>query len=278
MHLLLLVTVPILLLTSFKNNDLKGVEVLQKMIESIDHISTIQFKLKDHERINNKIRIGEEDVKMTYDPLQIYVYVQQPDKGVEVLWKKGENHNKAYVHSKGIPFTLSLDPYGKKMRNGHHTLFELNFHYIQDIVKEMKRNSGNQFERYIKNVGKIDFDGKHCYQIEIHYPEFRYYSYQVKNGESIIDIAKDKNLSEYMILEKNHLKNYHDIKEGQQIKLPTAYAAKTIFYIDEATYLPLVQMIYDDQGLFEKYEYYDLKLNPTFDKNEFSKKNKSYHF
>jgi len=248
------------------------------MIESIDHISTIQFKLNDHERIHNKIRVGEEDVKMNYNPLQIYVYVQAPDKGIEVLWKKGENHNKALVHGKHMPITISLDPYGKKMRNGHHTLFELNFHYIAGIVKTMMQNSGGQFENYVKNKGTITFDGKSCYEIEIQYPEFRYYSYQVKKGESIIDIAKQKNLSEYMILEKNKLKNYHDIQEGQQILIPTAYASKTVFYIDESNYLPLVQMIYDDQGLFEKYEFYDLKLNPSFGKDEFSRKNKAYHF
>jgi outer membrane lipoprotein-sorting protein len=36
--------------------------------------------------------------------------------------------------------------------------------------------------------------------------------------------------------------------------------------------------MYDDQGLYERYEFKKLKLNPNFSDAEFTKEYASYHF
>jgi len=49
-------------------------------------------------------------------------------------------------------------------------------------------------------------------------------------------------------------------------------------YIDKTNYLPVVQIIYDDKGLFGQYEYNSLIVNPVFAPDEFTSKFKDYKF
>jgi len=80
-------------------------------------------------------------------------------------------------------------------------------------------------------------------------------------------------------LKKNkEIKNFGDVKPGQIIIIPNAYARKTVLYIDKNTYLPILQTMYDDIGLFEQYEFYNLQLNPKIAEEEFTKEYKGYHF
>jgi outer membrane lipoprotein-sorting protein len=59
---------------------------------------------------------------------------------------------------------------------------------------------------------------------------------------------------------------------GKQIKVPSAYAKKSTIYIDKETYMPIFQEMSDDIGVFERYEYSSLKINPAFKEDEFSEK------
>lgn len=266
-----LLFIPVLFISSI--NKKSDTEVIHSMFRAIEDIKSIEFTLKDYERVNGSLRVGEQDVKMTYKPLNIFVKVNAPEKDIEVLWKEGENHGKAYVHKKGVPIKMSLNPLGKKMRHGHHTIFELNLNYMKGVLSEFLEQDNTVKDIKITNGGTVTFDGKECMEMIIDNPHFKYRPYNVKAGESVIDISNKYHLSEYMILEKNkELKNYEDVKAGQTIQIPTSYAKKFVLYIDKSTYLPIVQMIYDDQGLFEKYEYYNVQINPSFSGKEFSKK------
>ena len=91
-------------------------------------------------------------------------------------------------------------------------------------------------------------------------------------------IAQKLYLNEFEIKELNKLKEFTGLKAGQTLVLPNAYAKKTILFIDKKTFLPLVQVIYDELGFFERYEYHGLQVNPTFEKDEFTKDFPAYHF
>jgi outer membrane lipoprotein-sorting protein len=82
-----------------------------------------------------------------------------------------------------------------------------------------------------------------------------------------------------MIMQINQgIDSYDDIKAGQQIKVPNAYARKTVLYIDKETYLPIVQKMYDEKSLFAHYEFHNLQLNPAIRAEEFSRTYKEYNF
>ena len=82
-----------------------------------------------------------------------------------------------------------------------------------------------------------------------------------------------------MILEKNPgIKHYRDVQEGQLIRVPIAYAQKMTLDIDPLTYLPVIIEIFDEQGLYERYEYRDIRVNPAFGSNTFREDNPQYSF
>jgi outer membrane lipoprotein-sorting protein len=101
----------------------------------------------------------------------------------------------------------------------------------------------------------------------------------VQNGENLVTIAYKLFVSDYMIMSVNSdIDGYYDVKPGQKIKVPNAYARKTFLFIDKETYLPVVQIMYDEKGLFSKYEFTDVKVNPKFSDVDFSKENDQYDF
>lgn len=252
-------------------------EVLDNMLNSISQIKSLSYSTKITERIDGKIDTGINHVKVQFNPYKAYVKVTT----AELLYVQGENGNKALVKSNSVPyFNVSLDPYSPLLRKGqHHTIFELGFSYFGDIVKEAYKNSGNGFENLFALKGSITWEGRDCHVVVIDYPEFKFVPYVVKPGEDLVKIANKLKVSDYMILERNpSVKDYSSVKAGQSIMVPNAYGKKTIIYIDKQNHLPIVQIIYDDKGIFAKYEFMDVKVNHKFADVEFTKGYKDYNF
>jgi outer membrane lipoprotein-sorting protein len=70
----------------------------------------------------------------------------------------------------------------------------------------------------------------------------------------------------------------YDVKAGQVIKVPSYYAKETVMYINTKTYLLYKILVYDLKGLYESYEFRNLKLNVNFKPNEFTKDFPEYGF
>ena len=56
------------------------------------------------------------------------------------------------------------------------------------------------------------------------------------------------------------------------------YSNKAIMYIDKKTFIPVNLKVYDELGLFEAYEFYNMKINVAFAPDEFTKNFKGYGF
>lgn len=165
------------------------------------------------------------------------------------------------------------------VRSGsHHNLFASNPNYTAEIIRDTYQKVGKDFPAIFKKEGEVVFDGKSCYKIVVDYTPYKLYNYKVKAGEDVFSIAKKLYLNEFKIKELNKLEDYTGLKAGQVLVLPNAYARKTILFIDKKSGLPLVQIIYDELGFFERYEYHDVQVNLTFKKDEFSKNFPAYHF
>jgi outer membrane lipoprotein-sorting protein len=52
----------------------------------------------------------------------------------------------------------------------------------------------------------------------------------------------------------------------------------TLLLVDKEYMLPVNNKVFDDKGLFETYEYFDLKVNPPIAPEEFTKTYKDYNF
>jgi hypothetical protein len=252
-------------------------EIMDKMIFEVDRLKAISYTTVMTERIDGKLSNGSNNVKVNFYPFKAYLKLTS----AEVLFIEGANNNKAIVKSNSVPyFNVNLDPNGSIMRKGqHHTIFELGFTYFTSIIKEAIRRVGPDFNKYFSLIGSINWEGKDCFVVVVDYPEFKFVPYEAKNGESVIDIAKKHKVSEYMILERNpELKDYYSVKTGQKMMIPSAYAKKTIIYVDKQNYLPIVQVIYDDRGIYARYEFKNVIVSPGFSPQEFTKDYKDYNF
>jgi len=270
-----------LLFTSFKVERKKisdNEAFINKLFETIDNVKTLRYELKCNERINGKMQHTESKVKLQISPRKLYVSVGGP----EVLWMEGQNNGNAFVNPGAFPYmNLNLDPYGLLMRKDqHHTIHEMGFNYLADILKDVRKKVGeNKVDKYFKIAGEDKHNGRPCYKLMIAFSDFEWSSYKVKKGETLVTIARRLKLGEYMILERNHkIRWYSDIKEGQIIQIPNAYAKLTILLVDKEYLLPVSNKVYDDLGLYETYEYYNLRVNTPILPEEFTKNYKEYNF
>ena len=210
--------------------------------------------------------------------MSCYIVILQPKAGAEVLYVEGQNNGKAIYEPNGFPYIrLDLDPMGKAMRKkSHHTIHEVGFHYLADLVRNLYALHPETFsidEEYTWNGRK----GQRLLALS---NDFKIVDYTVGKDETLVTIARKLYHNEHKMLEMNDdVKDYDDVDEGQVIKIPNIYAKQMELFIDDKTGLPLVQKLYDEQGLLEQYVYTEIELNITlpegiFDKGNLGKGNK----
>jgi len=267
----------VLISFEYQTKDIYDAEdITDKMFIAISNIKTMRYKLKIAERINGKIENRESSVKLQVSPRKLYLKI----KNQEVLWIQGENGGNALVNPGAFPYVnLNLDPLGSLMRKDqHHTIHEMGLNYFLSILRSYKEKYADRFKKVFFITGEEAFNGRMCYKLSILIHDFAWEEYTVRKGENIISIARKLHVSEYMILEGNHIKWYDDVKEGQIIEVPNAYSKYALLLVDKELMLPINTKMIDDKGIFESYQYLDLKINTPIAPEEFSKNYKDYHF
>ncbi len=255
-------------------------ELVSKMINAINDFKTGKYVIDKIERIGDHNNTSEMIVKVQASPFKAYSYCVKPIPGIEILYVSGWNNNNAYIKPNQFPYVnLSLNPFGSTLRKDeHHTIPDMGFSYLGNILSDNIVKRTEEFYSSLSSDNEAEWKGKSYYKLTIDVANFGYVNYKVLNGENIYYIGKKLHLSDYMILSYNHLSDFDDVSPGQVIKVPNSYAKKIELYLDKDNYLPLVQIIYDEKGLFEQYEYNSFVLNPVISPEEFTPTYKDYKF
>ncbi len=254
-------------------------EIIEQMLDSINNIKTQRFNVKATERVGDRIYFAESYIKLNINPKKIYY--KSLAKGTELLWVSGTNKGNAIVHTTQFPFmNLDLDPFGSLMRKDqHHTIFELGTPYVGSIIAKTILNAPKDFDKHFIYAGVVTWDKKECYQIIIEYPDYKYVEHITQKGETVTSIAHKYSTSDFKIRNKNNLSSYFGtIKEGKKLQIPVPYSNKAIIFINKKTFIPINIKVYDEGGLYESYEYYNMKNNIPFASDEFLKTYKDYNF
>lgn len=264
-----------------QSNSYSVEELLTKMDSSITSNNEIKFTFLKQERVKGEFRYSSSEVKVQKnDGLNIYMRSNTPREGLEILYREGQNENNVLINTNSFPFiNMNLDPWGDLIRdNQHHTIHDLGFYTIQGMFRNFKTSMGDSLSKFIERSHDVVWEGYNCYRITVSYPHFDYVKYEVLKDETIDDVANKFNVSAYMILEKNDFSDYDDIDEGDVILVPNLYAKYCEVYLAKDNFLPVRQVILDDQGIYEKYEYLNVNVNPKFDHNELDHKYTAYGF
>src|SRR5690606_33708599 len=117
----------------------------------------------------------EQDVKFNRKPKKVYTYVHSPNKGVEILYLEGKNSGKAYINPNAFPYmNISLDPYGSIMRKGnHHTVNEVGFDYIKEVVNEIAKDTSLNFEDIFLFEEDAKFNNIDYFKLTIDYKPYK---------------------------------------------------------------------------------------------------------
>ncbi len=258
-----------------------ALSVINGMLEAIGNSKQFTYKIKSWERFGTEMIYCESDVRMQVKPYKVYLKTWAPEAGIEILYAEGERDGLALIKPSGFPYlNVKLDPGSSRMREDqHHTILESGFGYFGGIIRRSLDAHQNDFERYVTLEDGSPWQGKACYLLTIDHPAYAWISYTVKPGETILSIARRNGLPEHSIMERNpSLDDYSDVKPGEVIRIPNAYASKTVLYIDKQTLIPIKKLIYDDRGLYERYEFHYLNAAPGLGSNTFNPENPEYGF
>ena len=263
------------------SQDITPKELIEKMHEGIANYRDLKFKLYRSERVNGQQVLGCFDGKISMDPFMIYIKNIIPNEGSEILYKEGENNNKAWVNPDTFPYiTLSFYPESNLLKaGGHHTLKDAGFDFLDEIFSFYETEFKSQLYKFLENRGIVNWKGLKCYKLILNHPGYKIINYNANKNETLLIIAKNKLLNSYKLSELNpSIKATKNLNEGQLIKIPNAYAKKVIIYLAINSFLPVYQEIYDEIGLYEKYVYKDLTFGIKIPKEEFSVDNDEYGF
>lgn len=262
-----------------KNENLSAIQILHQMIDSIDNIKTLKVKLEALERFQDKYLKSTSFYKISYYPKK-KLYFINPEKKLEILYIEGQNENKALVKHPSLPMSIFLDPNGAIMKKKqHYTIHELGFQFIAQTIQVALFKEKERYINYLHYLGVIQKNGKQCYGLYYESSNFDYVLYKIESKETVVNIARKFNINEYIIRDKNNLYFEFDyLKKGSTILIPKMYCKKAFLYIDKTTFLPVSVNLYDDKGLLESYDFFNVQKNIPIPSLEFTKNFKEYNF
>ena len=245
-------------------------QLISHLSAAIQNLKTLRCQANAQERIGTKYHPDRTLMKLAFNPLRVYI---KNAKGVEVLYITGQNGGDAWVNPNAFPYvTLSLDPNGALMRKGqHHTALQAGFGTIAELLENSASRPDKSFTRSFRYAGDTTVMGRASYILRSDYPQFRYVAYRVAKNETPATVAARFGCGEYRVLERNKLDVGQKLTEGQTLQVPNTYGRRTLIAVDQKTFLPNAVAVYDDQGLFEKYDFFDVVANQPIPAAEFSK-------
>lgn len=259
-------------------------EIVNSMLASIGKLKTYKYTMRSLERIvgMKNLRGGDIYTKINVSPQKSYLkMITDPNMGTELLYVKGERGDKVLVNPGKFLPTLKLSPFSSLVtKEQHHTLLSSGFSVTAKVLADgVKRaDAKGKFDEVFKYAGDVTWNNRSCYKLIVEDPEYAIVTYKALEGEKMYDVALKLLIPEYSLVELNGVKNFEESLAGKTLKVPNAYAKKTILYVDKETHLPIYQEMTDDKGVFERYEFYSVVVNPQFAADEFTEKFSEYNF
>ncbi len=262
---------------SFSQN--RAYNILKKSTEIMKTAKNMTYSNFAVERIDGKTEKGKlAHTKVNVKPYKVYLK-QEREGGAEILYNTEITTTTALVNPGSFPYiNLNLDPNGSIMHKGeHHSILQADINYTYNIVNHSLKTEADK--KKVSYINTVIIKGVKYHKIKLTNSNYKIVTYKVKPNEDLIKIAKKLYLNSYSIIElNNNINGLNDVKSGQIIKVPSHYAKETIMYINTDTYLLYKILVYDNKGLYEAYEFRNLKINVNFKPDEFSKYFSEYNF
>lgn len=256
-------------------------DVVSKMLTACDNIKTLRYTLKKWERIKGKSEFGQLTCTVQKSPFKVYIYNVTPNPGAEVLYETSMGEY-AKVNPAKFPYiNLNLHIDGGQLRDKqHHNIKSSGFDYFAGLIRHSQKKFAAVIDKALVLEGTVTWNNKPCYKMVLNNPDYKFVEYTMQGNETVLQAANKLYVNEYRILELNPsiVDDAYDTAPGKKLKVPSDYGKRIVLYVDKATNLPLCQFIYDEIGLYEQYEFYDVQVNPTLAPKELTADYEKYKF
>ncbi|MCS6895629.1 MAG: DUF1571 domain-containing protein [Bacteroidia bacterium] len=256
-------------------------QILNTMIERTGTIQGLRYELKKYERIQGKLILEQMRFKLRRQPFAVYGYQISPRKGVEVLFPAEPGSTRLLVKPNSFPYvSITLDPYGDViLENQHQTVKAAGYDQARNLLITAREKYRSDLPRLVKYEGTLIWDGRKCHKLTLQPPAYHIQTYTVKSGDNLFSIAEKFHVGWYKIMELNGIKSPNaTLKIGQTLQIPSDYGKVIRLIIDAERYIPLVLEVEDEKGLYERYEYYKVEVDPPLTNKDFSRDNPEYNF
>lgn len=246
-------------------------DITKKVLDACGKATNISYDFFAYERFAGTKKVNSEvQIKYQASPLKIMADAKKPTSA-KLVYIPSENP-KVQV-KKGL--SLKLDLYSKMlMADQHHPMNKAGFSTFKRIIEQSIKSKGYttaspELGSFVKIIGSVTYDGNACWAIEIVDKDYKIINYTVKADEKTVwDLGRKLSIPEYRVKQLNDIGN--ELTAGQVLKIPSAYAKKTTVYVDKDTYLPIYQKMEDDEGVYEEYQFKNLKINLKFTDADFT--------
>lgn len=256
-------------------------QLLNAMIDRTGNLTALRYELKKYERIQGKLILEHMRFKLRRNPLAVYGYQISPRKGVEVLYPAEPGSTRVLVKPNTFPYvSLTFDPYSDiLLENQHQTIFAVGYDQTRKLLIAARDRYRSDLPRLVRYEGTLTWDGRKCHKLTLQPPAYQIQTYTVKAGDNLFSIAEKLHVSWYKIMELNGIKSPGaTLKPGQVLKVPSDYGKLIRVIIDAERLIPLVLEVEDEIGVYERYEYYAVEVDPPLTDRDFSRSNPEYRF
>ncbi|MCB0507040.1 MAG: DUF1571 domain-containing protein [Chitinophagales bacterium] len=233
-------------------------DLVPKVMAAMGTKQGMTYHFYAQERMHNG-KYSQSDVEFTVipSPLRIFAVAHKP-QSAQLIYNAAVS--KDVRVKKG--FKLNLSPTNSLLMKGvHNPITRAGFAQIKHILQtNINNHKGQNLETFVDIEGTVVYDGKQCWKVVIKDPDYKITTYKVTASDKTVwDIGQKLAVSEYKIMELNNIDD-DDIDAGDVIKVPSSYAKVTTLYVDKSNYLPIYHKMEDEKGIYEIYEFKELKL------------------
>ncbi len=276
----LILTLFLFLLANLALSQPAPYDLLQQVIERSSTVRNLEYTMEKRERVEGEMTIQRSFIRLHRSPFKIYLQQKVPRNGLEALYVQDTNKDRILINPNGFPWiNLNLNPRsGLVRRDQHHTIDHSGYDYFVEILSSGLSAQGEE-QAALHCSSEMQWLSEPCWKLHIVNPNYREQNTVIKQDINLSSLADSLNICEYKVIELNRgLKAGEVIPAGTEITLPTHYGKEMFIYVSTTHLLPVTLEIRDEQGVFERYDYLDLKVNPDLNEMAFSPDFSEYEF
>lgn len=262
--------------------DPKAEALLARFAERWAATKTLTYRFAKRERMRDGKVIEEQARVKLRAPNTVYIAAVKPRVGQEVIYAPARDRRRLVAHPGTFPdVTVRLDIHGGLATKGqHHPVSHSGFEYtLRTIERAVKRAKAAPAGERLEYRGAGVVHGRKVEIIALHTGTRPPRKAMARDDESLFAFAEREGADPYLVLMHNpEIDALDDELEEREYVVPAYYGKSTELKLDVEHGLLLEQTVWDEAGVYEHYEFFDLVVDPPLTDADFDPENPAYDF